>query len=303
MILDEVTARLLDARFELDVGVAGSFILRSERAEYDPGRPLLGRPTPCVGREREFGVLEGLFFECRDEAVPHVVLVTAPPGVGKSRLRHELLRRVERRSEPLTILLGRGDLLSAGVAYGMLGRAIRRLCGLAGSEPPEVQRERLHQRIGEHLAPAEQERVRLFIGELCGIHAPADESPLLRAARQDPKGWPERLRRAALDWLAAECQAAPVLLVQTFRWLNQAPPLMTITAAPGSLVIAIDESDEFHRQSRDMKSRWESLGYPVELLIPPGLDHFNVVNDLADPDCPLVRHQLDQMKLAFASSG
>ena len=71
------------------------------------------------------------------------------------------------------------------------------------------------------------------------------------------------------------------------------------TAAPLSLVIAIDESDEFHRQSRDMKSHWESLGYPVELVIPPGLDHFNVVNDLSNPACPLVLHQLEQMKLAF----
>jgi arylformamidase len=71
------------------------------------------------------------------------------------------------------------------------------------------------------------------------------------------------------------------------------------TSAPLSLVVAVDESDEFHRQSREMRDHWAALGHPVELLIPPGLDHFNVVNELADPACPLVQHQLDQMKLAF----
>ncbi|MEP7243548.1 MAG: alpha/beta hydrolase [Gammaproteobacteria bacterium] len=70
-------------------------------------------------------------------------------------------------------------------------------------------------------------------------------------------------------------------------------------SAPLSLIVAADESPEFQRQSRDMQAHWQSLGYPVELLVPAGLDHFNVVNDLADPGCALVMHQLEQMKLAF----
>lgn len=72
--------------------------------------------------------------------------------------------------------------------------------------------------------------------------------------------------------------------------------------APLSLVVAIDESDEFHRQSRQMHEHWKSLGWPVESLTPPGLDHFSVVNNLGDPECMLVRHQLAQMKLAFEFS-
>jgi arylformamidase len=70
--------------------------------------------------------------------------------------------------------------------------------------------------------------------------------------------------------------------------------------APLSLVIAVDESDEFHRQSREMQNHWATLNYPTELLVPPGLDHFNVVNELANPACGLVQHQLEQMKIAFA---
>jgi arylformamidase len=72
-------------------------------------------------------------------------------------------------------------------------------------------------------------------------------------------------------------------------------------SAPLSLVVAVDESDEFHLQSLRMRARWDGLGWPVESLTPPGLDHFSVVNDLSDPDGLLVRHQLAQMKRAFAS--
>lgn len=245
--LDELSARLLGPPFAVTRTAVGQLLL-GEQLQGDDSRLLLGKPTLCVGREVELSTLEAQLSGCIEDGEARLALVTAPPGVGKSRLRHELLRRVERRSEPITVLLGRGDLLSAGVAYGMLGRAIRRLCGLAGSEPPEVQREHLHQRIGEHVAPAEQERVRLFVGEICGLQAPADEPPLLRAARQDPKGWPERLRRAALDWLAAECQAAPVLLVlddlhwgdeltvafldEALRELRSAPLFILVLARP-----------------------------------------------------------------------
>jgi arylformamidase len=69
--------------------------------------------------------------------------------------------------------------------------------------------------------------------------------------------------------------------------------------APLSLIVAINESDEFHRQSRHMRDRWHAMGWPVESLVPPGLDHFSVVNDLGNPGCVLVQHQLDQMRLAF----
>jgi arylformamidase len=64
--------------------------------------------------------------------------------------------------------------------------------------------------------------------------------------------------------------------------------------APLSLVLAIDESEEFHRQSAEMKTFWQGLGFPADLAIPPGLDHFNVVNQLRDPGCPLVGLQLRQ---------
>lgn len=71
-------------------------------------------------------------------------------------------------------------------------------------------------------------------------------------------------------------------------------------SAPLSLIVAVDESNEYHRQSEAMEHLWSELGYPVERIVPEGYDHFSVANDLGNPTCSLVTHQLDQMKLAFS---
>lgn len=69
--------------------------------------------------------------------------------------------------------------------------------------------------------------------------------------------------------------------------------------APLSLVVAVDETPEYHRQSQAMAALWRGLGYPVDLLVPQGLNHFDVANQLRDPTCELVQLQLAEMKKAF----
>ena len=87
--LDEVTADLLGARFEIGgLGDGSRRTLVGERQRGDRPRTVLGKTTACVGRERELDLLEGTFDECVEEPVARAVLVTAPAGGGKSRLRH-----------------------------------------------------------------------------------------------------------------------------------------------------------------------------------------------------------------------
>src|SRR5262249_38590664 len=54
--LDEVSAGLLDARFDVADGDTGVMLL-GERAMIQGARTLLGRPTSCVGRDWELGAL------------------------------------------------------------------------------------------------------------------------------------------------------------------------------------------------------------------------------------------------------
>lgn len=218
VLVDALSAKLLAGRFAQTPQPDGA-VLRYEARDEDASLPLLGRPTPCVGRDTELGILEGMLNGCRDEHEARVVLVTAPPGVGKSRLRHEFLRRVDQRGSPVTTLLGRGDMMSAGAPYGILADALRRLCGLTARESSEEQRRQLRARIGRHLPTADAERVTLFIGELSGVQFPEDGALLLQAARRDPKVMRDCLHDALRDFLVAECAVRPVLLaLDDFQW-------------------------------------------------------------------------------------
>jgi hypothetical protein len=103
IVLDDVTRGLLDVRFHLGRTASGAHTLLGEGLTLDASRPLLGKPTPCVGREAELGMLELVLAGCIEDATPRAVLVTASPGTGKSRLRHEFLRRVAGRGDAVQI--------------------------------------------------------------------------------------------------------------------------------------------------------------------------------------------------------
>ena len=60
-------------------------------------------------------------------------------------------------------------------------------------------------------------------------------------------------------------------------------------AADGADVLAIGgaESDEFHRQSADLAAAWRTHGVPVQEIERPGLNHFSILADFADPRPPV----------------
>lgn len=68
VMLDETTAGLLGPRFQLDRLGSGRFLLRGEQLNADETRPLLGRPTHCVGREQELSLLELAFGTCAEDS-------------------------------------------------------------------------------------------------------------------------------------------------------------------------------------------------------------------------------------------
>ena len=228
--LDEVTAELLGERFEI-AGPAGRRMLLGERQLGERPRTVLGKATECVGRERELALLAGTFEECAVEPVARAVIVTAPAGGGKSRLRHELLERLRAGERRFELLGGRADAIASGSPFGLLGPAIRAAAGLVSGETDERRREKLLARVSRHLPGEAGRRATEFLGELTGVPFPADDSPALAAARADPRLMSDQLRTAWLAWLAAECEVGPVLLVLDDVHWGDRPSLQFVEAA------------------------------------------------------------------------
>jgi tetratricopeptide (TPR) repeat protein len=226
--IDEVTAGLLDSRFDVR-GDGLGLTLVGERDVVEVGRTLLGQPTACVGRDRELAMLTGLFDECVSEPVARAVVVTGAAGVGKSRVRFELLRRIKERGEPVEVWFGRGDPLQAGSTFGMLGPALRRAAGILDGEPVEVRRKKLRARAMRNAA-VEPKRTIQFLGELIG--APFEDDDVeLRAARQDPLLMADQVRRAFEHFVALETAAQPLVIVlEDLHW-GDLPSVRLIDAA------------------------------------------------------------------------
>ncbi len=209
---DALSAKLLSGRFVLSPCGSGVMILAEEK-EADASRPLLGKPTPCVGRDAELRMLDMWLTSCIEERAARVMLVTAAPGVGKSRLRHEFLRSVEKRDEPVTVFSGGGDLTAAGTPYGILGQLLRRAAGLSGGEAPDAQRAQLSARLAAVLPAADVLRIAELVGELCNVRFADDGSGRLSSLREDPRLLQDHARGAFIEWITAECQRAPVMFV------------------------------------------------------------------------------------------
>jgi tetratricopeptide (TPR) repeat protein len=232
--IDDVTAGLLPARFDVGGDDAG-LDLRGEREAAPAARTLLGKATPCVGRDPEIARLEGTLVACVEAREARAVLVTAPAGVGKSRLLGELLERIARRDRPVSVWMGRGDPMSAGSAFGLIGQALRHAAGVLDGEPRGTAHRKLRARVQRHAAADDAGRLAVFLGELAGAPAAeAEDGALgvqLDAARRGPLLMGDQMQRAWEDLLAAEAAAEPLLLVLDDLHWGDLPSIKFIDAA------------------------------------------------------------------------
>lgn len=216
--IDDATAGLLSSRFSIS-GDARSLLLVDEREDARPVRLLLGKNTPCVGRERELRTLGAIVDDCLRGPTAQAVLLTGPAGVGKSRIRYELLRGIGARHERMEIWVGRGDPMRAGSPFGILGLALREAAGISEGEPLDVQQRKLRARVSRHVPLGDQARVSEFLGELLGLVVVGELGVQLKAARADALLMSDQIQKAWEDFLSAESGAHPLLLVlEDFQW-------------------------------------------------------------------------------------
>ncbi|MEP1207330.1 MAG: alpha/beta hydrolase fold domain-containing protein [Rhizobiaceae bacterium] len=60
--------------------------------------------------------------------------------------------------------------------------------------------------------------------------------------------------------------------------------------------VGSEESNEFHRQSRQLAQRWNMLATPCRYVSVPGANHFTVIDGMVKPDSPMVRRIIELME-------
>src|SRR5215472_15134046 len=202
--VDDVTAALLRDTFDVRPDEHG-FLLFGEKREIESVRSLLGRPSPFVGRDEEVHALDALLSECAEGRRAGAVLITAPAGAGKSRLLREWLGSVRGRLPDTRMLACRGDPMSAGSPFAMLGRLLRNAIGIVESHTIFERQMKLSEHVSAYLPGADAQRVTEFLGELTGAPFADTWSEPLRAARRSAQLMGDQLRRAWEDWIGTQC--------------------------------------------------------------------------------------------------
>jgi hypothetical protein len=172
---DGETAALVEGRFELATDHKSTYVV-GERSDLDRVRTLLGKPTRCIGRDRELSAIELYFAECVAESVARPVVVIADAGVGKSRVAHEIEQRLAKRDEAPQILVVRCESFASGSPLSTVAAMVRRDSSIRVTEP--VARE--------------------FLDELLGVRSAAPSERML-AAREKPVLMYEQIRAACIS--------------------------------------------------------------------------------------------------------
>jgi serine/threonine protein kinase/tetratricopeptide (TPR) repeat protein len=233
--LDDVTAGLLPSRFRVREGNAGHE-LTDEEEKADVPRTVLGRTTRFVGRVAEMGTLTGLYAQVESDGVSRAVIVTGAPGLGKSRLREELVAFLSARDPRPMIWTGSAEPLGAGTPLGMLRRVLRAALGAGDARTAGDDRTRIVERVRHRVPPPDAARVAAFLAELVG--SPLDAAPAiaqadaqLQAARREPPLMAEQMQRAFVEFLRAECAAQPVVLLFEDAHWGDLPTVKLVDAA------------------------------------------------------------------------
>ena len=127
VLADATTTELTRGRYELQQRGGGSAIVRepvaAQRREGAGGAPF-------VGREAELAQILNAFERCVDDVSPVVVSCSGPPGIGKTRLRREVLARVTASPVPPRLVVVRCESFGRAYALGAAAEILRGLVGI-----------------------------------------------------------------------------------------------------------------------------------------------------------------------------
>jgi predicted ATPase len=113
--------------------------------------------TSLVGPERELALLRDALDRARHQDEPQLVTLVGEPGIGKSRLVHELFVHIEGMPDLIAVRQGRCLPYGDGVSYWALGEIVKAEAGILETDPDDVTARKLD-RVAAGLVTDEDER-------------------------------------------------------------------------------------------------------------------------------------------------
>ncbi|MCC6644725.1 MAG: protein kinase [Polyangiaceae bacterium] len=262
IVVDDTSERLLELRFTLEGGT-----LVGLRETPSGARPLLGRATPFVGRERERDALLDAVDRMLEERAPAAVVVTGGAGLGKSRLVHEVLAALARSHPEVAVWLAAADPMASGAPLALLAQIVRRAAGVGPDTPRDASLAALRAHVDGRIAANDRAHVEALFVELA-----ADRPDDVAAAtlRGDPAATGERIRRGFGAFLAMACATRPVIVVlEDLHWGDAASVRMlesAMAALPAAPLLVLAAA---RPEVRDLLPRLFERREPLEVRLTP----------------------------------
>jgi class 3 adenylate cyclase len=207
-------------------------------AATTPAGERLLSSAPMLGRERELGVLRSVWERVVDERRAHLATIFGPPGIGKSRLAHELAEAVEALGG--RVLRGRSAPYGSSTPYAAFASHVKQVARIFDSDPAGDAIRKLDEAVAALMGPDQAAEVAPHLASFLGLRtgtAAADRETLFLAARRiveqlaeerptllvfEDLHWADASMLDLLDELAARLHTAPVFLLAVAR-----PELLT----------------------------------------------------------------------------
>lgn len=186
-------------------------VQRLELADTSAGRFGDRSLTDFVNRDQELEHLLTLFQEV-ETGRGHAVGVVGEPGIGKSRLLHELRQRLAGQS--FNRLQGRCLSYGQATPYLPVLDLLRQLCDLADIDPPQIITAKVHLQVERSGMPPETWAPYLLW--LLGLQTGAAD-----LAGLSPQALQTRVFEAMLQVLVAGCSKRPLIIeIEDLHWLD-----------------------------------------------------------------------------------
>ncbi|MGZ4407809.1 MAG: AAA family ATPase [Gaiellaceae bacterium] len=145
------------------------------RSRY--GSDLLEAQTPLVGRERELHLLHDALERARTDGGLQLVTLVGVPGIGKSRLVHELFQAVEAEPDFTTWRQGRSLPYGEGISFWALAEIVKAQAGIMESDSGDEAAAKLRTTVRAVAAdPGEADWMSTRLRSLVGLGGVEDDS-------------------------------------------------------------------------------------------------------------------------------